>query len=78
MDDDEPTGQHTSTWAHQGIPDDAQKMGLDRHTVEGSMIAMAGSLDGARGVHKLVAWLLLVVLAGPALYSAGAWLLRLG
>ena len=64
-DDDEPTGQRAGTWAVQGVPVDAQRMGLDRHTVEGSMLAMAGTLDGARWTHRVVAWLLLVVFVSP-------------
>jgi hypothetical protein len=64
-DDDEPTGQRAGTWAVQGVPVDAQRMGLDRHTVEGSMLAMAGTLDGARWTHRAVAWLLLVVVVSP-------------
>ena len=65
VDDDEPTGQRAGTWAVQGVPVDAQRMGLDRHTVEGSMLAMAGTLDGARWTHRAVAWLLLVVVVSP-------------
>jgi hypothetical protein len=64
-DDDEPTGHRAGTWAVQGVPVDAQRMGLDRHTVEGSMLAMAGTLDGARWTHRAVAWLLLVVVVSP-------------
>ena len=63
--DDEPTGQRAGAWAVQGVPVDAQRMGLDRHTVEGSMLAMAGTLDGARWTHRVVAWLLLVVFVSP-------------
>ena len=51
------------------MPVDAQRMGLDRHTVEGSMLAMAGTLDGARWTHRAVAWLLLVVVVSPLLLT---------
>ncbi len=64
-DGDEPTGQRVSAWAVQGVPVDAQRMGLDRNTVEGSMLAMAGTLNGARWTHRVVAWLLLVVFVSP-------------
>lgn len=50
-----------------GIPDDARQLGLDRNTVEGSLVAMAGSLDGAKLKHKVVAWVLLVAFVGPTL-----------
>ncbi len=71
--DDEPTGQST-TWAVQGIPADAQRMGLDRNTVEGSLVAMAGSLSSARRSHKVVAWILLAVFAGPGVLTVLEWL----
>ena len=69
MDPDEPTGQQATTWAFQGIPADAQRMGLDRNTVEGSMLAMVGTLDGARWSHKVVAWVLLVVFFAPGILT---------
>ena len=68
-DPDDPTGRYTTTWAVQGVPADAQRMGLDRHTVEGSMLAMAGTLDGARWTHRAVAWLLLVVFVSPLILT---------
>lgn len=49
------------------IPLDARRLGLDRNTEEGAMVALAGSLDPAKLSHKLIAWLLLVVVAGPVL-----------
>ena len=51
--------------ATHGVPDDARLLGLDRNTVEGSLVAMAGSLDGAKLKHKIVAWVLLVAFVGP-------------
>jgi len=72
--EDEPTGSEATTWATQGIPEDAQRLGLDRNTIEGSMLAMAGTLSSSRASHRWVAWLLLVVLVTPALLSAVAWL----
>ena len=74
MPEDEPTGQETTTWAVQGIPVDAQRMGLDRNTVEGSMLAMVGTLDGANWTHKAVAWLLLVVFVSPLVLTLLDWL----
>lgn len=61
-----PTG-HTS--AMQGIPSDAQLMGLDRTTEEGALVAMAGSLDRKKPSHRVVAWIAIVALAAPALLS---------
>lgn len=74
MRDDEATGQRATAWAVHGIPEDAQRMGLDRNTVEGSLVSMAGSLSSARRSHKLVAWVLLVVFAGPILLTLLDWL----
>jgi hypothetical protein len=49
------------------IPFDARRMGLDRNTEEGAMVALAGSLDPAKLSHKLIAWVLLLVVAAPVL-----------
>lgn len=50
-----------------GIPTDARRMGLDRNTEEGALIALAGSLDPGKLSHKVVAWVLLVAFAVPLL-----------
>lgn len=50
-----------------GIPADARRLGFDRNTEEGAMIAMAASLDPAKWSHRLVAWLLLVSFVLPLL-----------
>jgi hypothetical protein len=50
-----------------GIPADARRMGLDRNTEEGALIALAGSLDPGKLSHKVVAWVLLVAFAVPLL-----------
>ena len=73
MHDDEPTDGRTTSWAVQGVPEDAQRMGLDRNTVEGSLVAMAGSLSSARSSHKLVAWVLLAVFAAPPALTLLDW-----
>ena len=70
---DDPTGQETTTWAVQGVPVDAQRMGLDRNTVEGSMLAMVGTLDGANWTHKVAAWVLLVVFVSPLVLTLADW-----
>jgi len=50
-----------------GIPADARRMGFDRNTEEGALIALAGGLDPAKASHKVVAWVLLVAFALPLL-----------
>lgn len=52
-----------------GIPSDAQRMGFDRNTEEGALLAMAGSLSSAKPAHKLVAWMLVVAFALPLLLT---------
>ncbi|HEY7045331.1 MAG TPA: hypothetical protein VH419_16795 [Nocardioidaceae bacterium] len=56
--------------ARHGIPDDAARMGLDRNTEEGALVAMAGSLNPAKLSHRIVAWLVLVSFIGPMLFGA--------
>ena len=48
-----------------GIPLDARRMGFDRNTEEGALIALAGSLNPAKLSHRIVAWLLLAAFAVP-------------
>jgi len=50
---------------HSAIPADARRMGLDKNTEEGAMIAMAGSLNPTKLTHRLIAWILLVAFAAP-------------
>ena len=45
-------------------------MGLSRHTEEGAVLQFASSLDGAKPGHKMMAWILLITFASPALYTA--------
>lgn len=51
------------------MPGDARRMGLDRNTEEGALVALASSLDPAKLSHRIVAWLLLVALVAPLLLS---------
>jgi hypothetical protein len=53
----------------QGIPDDAQSMGLDRNVTEGAWLAFAGSLRATKPSHRLVAWMLLAVFTLPLLLT---------
>ena len=72
-DEFEPAGP-----AHFGIPpgvladdrlSEAGRMGLSRHTEEGALLEFAGSLNRAKPVHQLLAWLLLAAFAAPAIYT---------
>ena len=48
-----------------GLPRDARRMGFDRNTEEGALVALAGSLDPTKATHKVVAWVLLAAFALP-------------
>jgi hypothetical protein len=54
----------------QGIPPDAQLMGLDRNTQEGALVALAGSLSSRKRTHRVVAWLMLVAFVAPLLSAS--------
>lgn len=55
--------------ASNPLPADARRMGLDRNTQEGAMIALAGSLDPAKISHRIIAWVLILVFAGPIVFG---------
>ena len=55
--------------ARNPMPADARRMGLDRNTQEGAMIALAGSLDPAKISHRIIAWVLILVFAGPIVFG---------
>jgi hypothetical protein len=53
----------------RGMPPDAQRLGLDRNTEEGALLAMAGSLNARNPLHRLVAWALLAAFSLPLLLT---------
>ena len=53
------------------FPVDAPRMAIDRYTGDnGALIAVAASLDSAKVSHRIVAWLLLLVVGLPVLLQA--------
>lgn len=64
-DDDAPPywfpGQH--------LPADARKMGLNHSVPDGALLDFAGSLDGAKPLHRITAWVLLVVFGMPVVFA---------
>ena len=64
-DDDSPpywfNGQH--------LPDEARKMGLTQHVPDGALLDFAGNLDGAKPLHRITAWVLLVVFGLPVVFA---------
>lgn len=67
--EDEELRPVTRLHSMQGIPDDAQAMGLDRNVTEGAWLAFAGSLSARKPSHRLVAWLMLAAIVLPLLLS---------
>ncbi|GAA1997473.1 MULTISPECIES: hypothetical protein [Nocardioides] len=62
-DDTEPywfPGQH--------LPGHARGMGLTHHTQEGALLDFAGSLDPSKPLHKITAWVMLVVFGLPVFF----------
>jgi hypothetical protein len=55
--------------AHNPVPLDARRMGLDRNTEEGALLALASSLNPAKMSHRLVAWIMLFAVTVPLLLT---------
>jgi hypothetical protein len=51
------------------IPADARRLGLDRNTEEGALLALAGALNPRKLSHRLMAWLLIVAFVAPVLLT---------
>jgi hypothetical protein len=51
------------------IPADARRLGLDRNTEEGALLALAGALDPGKLSHRLVAWVLIIAFVAPLLLA---------
>ncbi len=54
---------------HVGSHRDAARVGLDRNTEEGALVAFSGALRPGNPWHRLVAWLLLVSFGLPAVLA---------
>lgn len=53
----------------QHLPDDARRLGLSPLVPDGAMLEFAGSLDGSKLSHRLVAWVLLAAFVLPVLMT---------
>lgn len=51
------------------MPPDAARVGLDRNTEEGAMIALAGALNPRKASHRVVAWIMLLAIGLPVIYT---------
>ncbi|WP_408897813.1 hypothetical protein ACJ5H2_01580 [Nocardioides sp. R1-1] len=63
-------GEEPEPWApREHLPADARRMGLNSLVPDGALLELAGSLDSAKRTHRLVAWVLLVVMVAPVLLT---------
>jgi hypothetical protein len=70
-DDDEAFVRHLDAL---GVPHpygtrDARRIGLDRNTEEGALLAFSGSLRPDKPAHRVVAWVLLVAFGLPVVFA---------
>ena len=70
-DDEDAFVQHLDSL---GVPHpfgsyDARRLGLDRNTEEGALLAFSSSLRPDRPTHRVVAWILLAAFALPVLFA---------
>jgi hypothetical protein len=54
---------------HQIASSDARRLGLDRNTEEGALVAFSAALRPANPVHRGVAWILLIAFGLPCLLA---------
>jgi hypothetical protein len=64
---DEDTPPSWFTGSH--LPPDAKLMGLTHHVPDGALLDFAGSLDGAKPLHRFTAWMMLVVFGLPVVFA---------
>lgn len=58
------------TWfAGQHLPADARGMGLSHHVPGGALLDFAGTLDSTKPLHRITAWVMLVVFGLPVLLA---------
>jgi hypothetical protein len=70
LDDDDDDREPILHFHHiEAMPEDAQRMGLDRNTQEGAMLSMAGSLNSGKLSHRIVAWALIAALTIPIMMT---------
>ena len=62
------------------FPVDARRMGFDRYSEEGAMIALAASLNPAKPTHRVFAWVMLLAVLIPLVstlwFEFAAYVLR--
>jgi len=51
------------------LPGDARRMGLTAAVPDGALLDFAGALDGSKRLHRITAWVLLVVFGLPVVFA---------
>lgn len=51
------------------LPPDALRMGLTAHVPDGALLDFAGRLDATKPVHRMTAWVMLVVFGLPVFFA---------
>lgn len=67
--DREPDDDTPPYWfAGQHLPEDARRMGLNHSVPDGALLDFAGRLDSTKPLHKITAWVMLVVFGMPVVF----------
>ncbi|MBS42108.1 MAG: hypothetical protein CMH83_02790 [Nocardioides sp.] len=53
----------------QHLPGDARRMGLTHHVPDGALLDFAGNLSSHKPLHRVTAWVLLVVFGLPVVFA---------
>ena len=56
-------------FAGQRLPEDARRMGLTHHVPDGALLDFAGRLDSTKPVHRMAAWVMLLVFGLPVVLA---------
>ncbi|MEO5662895.1 MAG: hypothetical protein ABIR39_06385 [Nocardioides sp.] len=67
--DDHDDDTEPSWFPGQHLPEHARAMGLNHTVPEGALLDFAGSLNGAKPLHRVTAWMLLVVFGMPVVFT---------
>ena len=64
-----PEDAPPSWFPGQHLPEHARRLGLTHHVPDGALLDFAGSLDSTKTVHRVTAWVLLVVFGLPVVFA---------
>lgn len=54
--------------AGRRMPEDARRMGLTHHVPDGALLDFAGALDSSKPLHRVTAWVMLVLVTLPVFF----------